>query len=377
MKVRRTPAQSTEELMIETISRKRGMHVLQRMRGRRLAVVGDWMVDRYVWGNANRISPEAAVPVVDFLKESETLGGAGNVAANLAALGARVAAFGVAGRDEAGTALRRCLREMRLPEKGIVDARDRPTTLKTRIIARQQQVVRVDREVRTHLPDQFEEQLLKRILAALKSLDALIISDYDKGVVSDSLAERILNSCARRRIPSFVKPKWSRLPAYRGAFVVICNRKEAEFLVTRPLDTSESVAEAGRSLLDHFGCSAVVITRGPEGLTLFERDAPEKDSRGFHVAALNQETPVGLIGRVPNRGAKGGRQVFDVTGAGDTVLATMALASASGASLREAAVLGNAAAGVVVAKLGTATLTRDELAAVLRESVPTSRAAGN
>lgn len=363
--------------MIETISRKRGMHVLQRMRGRRLAVVGDWMVDRYVWGNANRISPEAAVPVVDFLKESETLGGAGNVAANLAALGARVAAFGVAGRDEAGTALRRCLREMRLPEKGIVDARDRPTTLKTRIIARQQQVVRVDREVRTHLPDQFEEQLLKRILAALKSLDALIISDYDKGVVSDSLAERILNSCARRRIPSFVKPKWSRLPAYRGAFVVICNRKEAEFLVTRPLDTSESVAEAGRSLLDHFGCSAVVITRGPEGLTLFERDAPEKDSRGFHVAALNQETPVGLIGRVPNRGAKGGRQVFDVTGAGDTVLATMALASASGASLREAAVLGNAAAGVVVAKLGTATLTRDELAAVLRESVPTSRAAGN
>jgi D-beta-D-heptose 7-phosphate kinase/D-beta-D-heptose 1-phosphate adenosyltransferase len=266
---------------------------------------------------------------------------------------------------------------MHLPEKGILDARDRPTTLKTRIIARQQQVVRVDREIRTHLPEQVEARLVKCILAALNSLHALVISDYDKGVVSDSLAERILDSCARRRIPSFVKPKWSRLPAYRGASVVICNRKEAEFLVTRPLDTPESVAEAGRVLLDHFGCSAVVITRGPEGLTLFERDALEKDPCGFHVAALNQESPIGSIGRAPNRGAKSGRQVFDVTGAGDTVLATMALASASGASLREAAVLGNAAAGVVVAKLGTATLTRDELAAVLRESVPTSTAAGN
>ncbi len=215
--------------MSSFVSQRRGTQILQRMRGRRLAVVGDWMLDRYVWGNANRISPEAAVPVVDFVKQSETLGGAGNVAANLAALGARVAAFGVAGRDEAGAALRRCLREMHLPEKGIVDARDRPTTLKTRIIARQQQVVRVDREVRTHLPEQVEAQLVKSILASLKSLDALVISDYDKGVVSDSLAERILDSCERRQIPSFVKPKWSRLPAYRGASVVICNRKEAEF----------------------------------------------------------------------------------------------------------------------------------------------------
>ncbi len=363
--------------MSSFISKKRATQILQRMRGRRVAVVGDWMLDRYVWGTANRISPEAAVPVVDFVKQSETLGGAGNVAANLAALGARVAVFGVAGGDEAGVALRRCLREMHLPPEGIVEVRDRPTTLKTRIIARQQQVVRVDREVRTHLPDQFEEQLLKRILAVLKSLDALIISDYDKGVVSDSLAERVLEACARRKIPSFVKPKWSRLPAYRGASVVICNRAEAGFLVTRSLDTPESVAEAGRALRDHFGCSAVVITRGAEGLSLFERDALEKDSRGFHVAALNQEAPMGLMGRAPNRDAKSGRQVFDVTGAGDTVLATMALASAGGASLREASVLGNAAAGVVVAKLGTATLTREELAAASRESSATSRAAGN
>lgn len=353
--------------MSSGISRKRGMQVLERIRGRRLAVVGDWMLDRYLWGTANRISPEAAVPVVDFVKQSETLGGAGNVAANLAALGARVAGFGAAGRDEAGEALRFRMREMGLPEKGIVEVRGRPTTLKTRIIARQQQVVRVDREVRAHLPAAAEQQLLKGILASLGRLDALILSDYDKGVVSDSLAARVLDACARRNVPSFVKPKWSRLPAYRGASVVICNRAEAGFLVTRSLETQESFAEAGRALLDHFGCSAVVITRGAEGLSLFERDALEKDLRGFHVAALNQELPIGMIGRAPNRGAKSGRQVFDVTGAGDTVLATMALTAASGASLREAALLGNAAAGVVVAKLGTATLTRQELAAALAE----------
>ncbi|HKV26865.1 MAG TPA: PfkB family carbohydrate kinase [Candidatus Acidoferrales bacterium] len=363
--------------MTSFIAKRRATQILRRMQGRRLAVVGDWMLDRYVWGAANRISPEAPVPVVDFLDQSETLGGAGNVAANLCALGARVAAFGVAGRDEVGAVLRRRLRDMRLPEKGIVELRDRLTTLKTRIIAHQQQVVRVDREVRTRLPEQVETQLLQLILATLQSLDALVISDYDKGVVSDSLAERVLDACARRRIPSFVKPKWSRLPAYRGASVVICNRKEAEFLVTRPLDTPESIADAGRALLDHFGCSAVVITRGAEGLSLFERAILEKDPRGIHVAALNQEAPVGLIGRTASRGTKTGRQVFDVTGAGDTVLSTMALASASGASLREAAVLGNAAAGVVVAKLGTATLTREELAVALRESTATLRVGGS
>jgi D-glycero-beta-D-manno-heptose-7-phosphate kinase len=347
--------------MTHSISRKRALQIVNGMRGRRLAVVGDWMLDRYVWGTTSRISPEAPVPVVDFTEQSECLGGAGNVAANLAALGARVEIFGAIGKDEAGAELRRCLRAIRLPDKGIVEVAGRPTTLKTRIIARQQQVVRVDREVRAHLPEQAEEQLLKRILAGLNGLDALVISDYDKGVVSDTLAEKVLGACAKRKIPSFVKPKWSRLPAYRGATVVICNRAEAGFLVAHALDSDESVRDAGRKLLEHFGCAAVVITLGPHGLQLFERD----DANGFHVPAINQETQI-VIGKRP--GAKSGRQVFDVTGAGDTVLATMALATAGGASPREAAVLGNAAAGVVVAKLGTATLTREELTAILHEA---------
>lgn len=345
------------------ISRRRGRQILERMRGRRLAVLGDWMLDRYVWGTANRISPEAAVPVVDFVKQSECLGGAGNVAANLAALGARVEVFGAIGEDEAGDAVRRAMRDLELDEKGVVELGGRPTTLKTRIIARQQQVVRVDREVRTHLPESAEQQLSKRMLAAMQRMHALVISDYDKGVVSDGLAERVLEAAARRKIPSFIKPKWSRLPSYRGATVVICNRAEAGFLVTRSLDTAQAVAEAGRALLEHFGCTAVVITLGAEGLNLFERG----ETKPFHVPAISQETPMDMIGKAPQRGANSGRQVFDVTGAGDTVLATMAVASAAGASLREAVILGNAAAGVVVAKLGTATLTREELAGVLRE----------
>lgn len=350
------------------ISRKRAVQIVQRMRGRRLAVVGDWMLDRYVWGTANRISPEAAVPVVDFVKESNCLGGAGNVAANLAALGARVEAFGVIGKDEGGEAIRRQMRETGLGRgylAGIVELGGRPTTLKTRIIARQQQVVRIDREMRTRLPERAEKQLINRILEAIGTLDALVISDYDKGVVSDSLTERILESCARRKVPSFIKPKWSRLTAYRGASVVICNRKEAEFLVTHPLDSDESVRNGGRALLDHFACSAVVITRGAEGLNVFERG----DDSGFHVPAMNQEAEMGMIGKVPGREANRGRQVFDVTGAGDTVLATMALACSAGASLREAAMLGNAAAGVVVSKLGTATLTAGELTSILREII--------
>jgi rfaE bifunctional protein kinase chain/domain len=340
------------------------------MRGRRLAVLGDWMLDRYVWGTANRISPEAAVPVVEFMKQSECLGGAGNVAANLAALGARVEVFGVIGKDEAGDAVRAAMRELRLDQKGIVELAGRPTTLKTRIIARQQQVVRVDREVRTHLPDSAEQGLIKRLHAAIERTHALVISDYDKGVVSDTLAERVLDAAARRKVPSFIKPKWSRLTAYRGATVVICNRAEAGFLVTRSLDSEQSVVEAGRALLDHFGCGAVVVTLGAQGLNLFERG----DAKGFHVPAISQETPMDVIGKVPGRAVKSGRQVFDVTGAGDTVLATMALATAAGASLREAAILGNAAAGVVVAKLGTATLTREELSGALREVAKRSAA---
>jgi rfaE bifunctional protein kinase chain/domain len=346
---------------MKATSRARLGRLVKLLRGRRIAVVGDWMLDRYVWGTANRLSPEAAVPVVSFVEQSESLGGAGNVAANLTALGAKVAPFGVTGEDEPGQALRGCLRALGVPDKGLLADPSRPTTVKTRIIARHQQVVRVDRETRASLAREIEEKLIRRIVAGLRGVDALVISDYDKGTVTDILADRVLSACQRLKVPAFVKPKWSRLPTYRGATAIICNRAEASFLVTRALEDDAAVEEAGRALLAHFGCAAVVITRGEQGLSVFEVENP----RVLHLAAISRERPFGAAGKTAEKRGASGRQVFDVTGAGDTVLATLALAVAAGASMVEGALLGNAAAGIVVGKLGTATVKPAELLAAL------------
>jgi D-beta-D-heptose 7-phosphate kinase/D-beta-D-heptose 1-phosphate adenosyltransferase len=337
------------------------------MAGRRVGVVGDFMLDGYVWGNATRLSPEAAVPVVDFVAESECPGGAGNVAANLAALGARVAGFGVSGADPEAARLRYVLEAKGVATRGILPDAGRRTTLKTRIIARHQQVVRVDRETRIPLGSALEEKLVAKIAGALKAprggrgLDALVISDYDKGTVTEELARRVLALCGKLRVPAFVKPKWSILATYPGASGIVLNSAEAGFLVTRTVEDDESAAYAGAQLLEKFKSGAVVLTRGARGMIVFEPGAP----RGFKIPALSQETPFGA--RFAGRTAtQQGLQVFDVTGAGDTVLATLTLAVAAGASMREAAVVGNAAAGIVVSKLGTATVSAQELQAVLR-----------
>lgn len=336
------------------------------LRGKRVAVLGDLMLDRYLWGTASRLSPEAAVPVVDFVEQSEGLGGAGNVAANLAALGARVECFGIIGHDEAGAALRNCLRASKVLEKGVLSDRHHVTTVKTRIIARHQQVVRVDRERREPLRSEIEERLLRSLFIALKRLDALVLSDYDKGLVTDDFAERVLSACHQLRVPVFVKPKTSRLYAYRGARVIVCNAKEAGFFVTRSLTDEKSVEEAGRALLAHFGCGAVLITRGEKGMSLIEETAP----RALHVPATGFEVTYARVGQTGIDRNSSGRQVFDVTGAGDTVLSVLALAAAAGASLPEAALLANTAAGVVVSKLGTATVTPAELSHALDDLRP-------
>ena len=243
---------------------------IPRLRGKRIGVLGDLMLDRYLWGTASRLSPEAAVPVVDFVEESECLGGAGNVAANIAALGARVEAFGVTGKDEPGRALQKCFRAANISERGIIADAKRVTTVKTRIIARHQQVVRVDRERREPLRAETQEKLLRLLFTALKKLDALVLSDYDKGLITDDFADRVLSAAHQLHVPVFVKPKTSRLYAYRGARAIVCNAKEAGFYVTRSLGDEKSFEEAGRALLAHFGCGAVVITRGEKGMSVFE-----------------------------------------------------------------------------------------------------------
>jgi D-beta-D-heptose 7-phosphate kinase/D-beta-D-heptose 1-phosphate adenosyltransferase len=337
--------------------------LVNRLRGRRIGVVGDVMLDRYVWGTATRLSPEAAVPVVDLVSETVCPGGAGNVAANLAALGARVALFGVTGADEAARQLRKSLAPHGIDDQGVLSGSARITTVKTRIIARNQQVVRVDHEKPAPLTPKLEQALICRIKEGLRKLDVLVISDYDKGVISDMLAERVLEECHRRGVPTLVKPKRSRLFAYRGATAVICNKQEAGFFVGRELSGERSIEDAGRHMVAHFGCAAVVITLGKEGMSLFEEASPHR----FHVAATSFEVSYARVGLNAVDGSSGGRQVFDVTGAGDTVLAVLALSVAAGAQLTDAVLLANIAAGVVVRKLGTASVTPRELTHAVRD----------
>jgi rfaE bifunctional protein kinase chain/domain len=345
--------------------------LVPRLRGIRIGVVGDVMLDRYLWGTASRLSPEAAVPVVDYVEQSERPGGAGNVAANLAALGARVELFsaigpeqGRHGSDDSAAALRKRLSEEGIDDKGVIADPKRITTVKTRIIARHQHIVRVDRERREPLNRDTEGRLLHALSSALQRLDALVVSDYDKGVINDSFAERMLTAVNRAKLPVFVDPKRPLLYAYRGARVIACNSKEAGTFVNLALTDDKSVAEALRSLLDRFGSSAVLITRGRDGMSLLE----ENSSRPLHIPATGFEVTYARIGQSGVERGATGRQVFDVTGAGDTVISVLALASAAGASVPDAARLANIAAGIVVSKLGTATVTPEELQHALEEA---------
>ena len=337
--------------------------MLPRLRGQRIGVLGDIMLDCYLWGTSSRISPEAPVPVVDFVDENGCLGGAGNVAANLAALGAKVEAFGVVGADEAGRAIQNCLREANIAERAVLAEARRVTTVKTRIIAKHHQVVRVDRERREPLQPETQEKLLRMMFAALKRLDALVLSDYHKGLITDDFADRVLRAAHQLKVPVFVGVKTPRLYAYRGARVVACNAREASLLANRSLDDEKSFEEAGRMLLARFRCGAVVITRGESGMSVFEESSPKQ----VHIPATGLELTYARVGQPGiERGAMG-RQVFDVTGAGDTVLSVLALAAAAGASIVDAAVLANIAAGVVVGKLGTASVSTKELEHALEE----------
>ena len=333
------------------------------LRGRRIGVAGDFMLDRYVWGSATRLSPEAPVPVVDFKDQTQVLGGAGNVARNLAALGAKVLPFGVVGEDEDGRAIRSLFEKNGMDTKGVFADGSRLTTVKTRIVAKNQQIVRVDRECREPISRSIEDFLVRAILKALPRLDALVISDYEKGVITNSLADRVLAECQQRGVPALVKPKATRELKYIGATTIVCNAKEAHFFISRKLEDDAAVEQGGKALLSHFGCTSVVITRGREGLNVFEKNS----QKSFHVSATSSEISYDRVGKAGVERSAHGKQVFDVTGAGDTVLSVLALAIAGKIPIREAAVLANAGAGVVVGKLGTSIITLEELFAAVRE----------
>ncbi|WP_456432260.1 D-glycero-beta-D-manno-heptose-7-phosphate kinase [Thermosulfuriphilus sp.] len=309
---------------------------LDNLRGQVVAVIGDLMVDRFIWGEVSRISPEAPVPVVEVQKESLRLGGAANVAFNLYRLGLRPLLCGLLGRDESGRWLKDQWLSLGLSGSGLITV-DRPTTLKTRVIAQGQHVVRFDREQRTPAPLTATQEILEALNEALPSIKVVIVSDYAKGVITAPLMEGLKRLCRQRDIPLIVDPKVDNADLYRGAWLITPNRAEAEALAGHKIASPEDIHQVAERLSQGLNISSILITLGSEGMALFEfREEP------FFIPAV-------------------AREVYDVTGAGDTVVATLAAGLVGGLSLRGAAVLANYAAGVVVGKVGTSAIGREEL----------------
>ena len=321
-------------------------NLVSRFAGRRIAVLGDCMLDRYLWGRVDRISPEAPVPVVEVERESLALGGAGNVAHNLRALGAVPVLLAAAGADEDGALLCRALAERGVDPGRIVSDASRPTTVKTRIIAQSQQVVRADRESRADLEGEALAQLEAAIADELPGCEALVVSDYGKGVVTPATLGAALGLARQRGIPVGVDPKESHIDAYRGVGILTPNQHEAGYVQGRRVVDEASLLEVGWGLQKRLDAAAVLVTRGAEGMSLFERGG-----RYTYLPTL-------------------AREVYDVTGAGDTVVSVVALALAAGADYPSACALANHAAGLVIREVGTAACTPLELIASLDGAGP-------
>ena len=311
--------------------------LIDRIAGRSVLVVGDVMLDHFVYGRVTRISPEAPVPVVQFERDELRLGGASNVAANIVALGGRAAAIGIVGADTEGARLVEELGRVGVDATGIVDDPARCTTRKLRVVTtRNQQVARIDYERDDEIAGALEAAVSARIVAQVAAADAVLISDYLKGVISRGVARACIDEAARRNIPVLVDPKVPHIDYYAGATVITPNHHEAEAVAQMRIRTTEEAREAAVRVRERARCRSVLITRGEHGMWLL---APEGE------AELAAEA----------------REVSDVTGAGDTVIAALALGLAAGAPLAEAARLANRAAGIVVAKFGPATVSLEEL----------------
>lgn len=319
------------------ITQQRADELLRRASERFIVVYGDVMLDEFVWGDVTRISPEAPVPVVDIRRESVHLGGAANVLANLVALGTRSSVVGVTGNDSANERLRAELKEAGASNETLIVDESRPTTLKTRIIAHSQLVVRADRERRDPVDAPVEERIIEVLTKVISEADAFVVSDYDKGAVTPRVLARVLPLAYKRGIPVLVDPKIRNFDAYRPATLVTPNHHEALRLTNLEDHSDEGLKKAAHLIRGRLDCESVLITRGERGMMLLE---------SYHEPVYVETVA---------------REVYDVTGAGDTVIATLAATLAAGASMLEAAILANHAAGIVVGKVGTATASAEEL----------------
>jgi len=319
--------------------------IIKRFSGVRILVVGDIMLDRFIWGNVSRISPEAPVPVLVVEKEEFLLGGAANVVNNLHSLGGKAFLCGVIGDDEMGQRVTQRLDEMGIERSGVFLEPGRQTTVKTRVIAHHQQMVRIDRETTHHPKASTLRNLSDYLKQNIKRFDGVILSDYGKGLLTKGIIQDTIRTARNAKKFVMVDPKIKNFIFFRGATVVTPNTSEASAASKISITDEASLGRAGRALLKRLRCEALVITRGEEGMAIFEPS------------------------RQPFLVATEAKEVYDVTGAGDTVIGTMALALGAGTSIRKAAELANHAAGIVVGKVGTATVDQKELTKVMREKI--------
>ena len=315
--------------------------LVARFSGRRLLVLGDLMIDHYLWGRVERISPEAPVPVVEVQRESSSLGGAGNVAANLAALGAEPVLVGLVGEDVRAQQLLEAFAARQVATHAIVRDPSRPTTMKTRVIAHSQQIVRADWESRADVEGPALRDLLAVLTREMAGVDALVVSDYGKGVITRPVLDAAIGLAKAKGIPIAVDPKESHLDAYHGVSILTPNQYEAGNMMAERIRDEASLMNVGWGLQRRLDAECALVTRGPDGMSLFERGG-----RYTHLPTV-------------------AREVFDVTGAGDTVVSVVALALAAGADYPSACFLANHAAGVVIREVGTATCSPAQLRASL------------
>jgi D-glycero-beta-D-manno-heptose-7-phosphate kinase len=314
------------------IPQKRLAGIFDSMPSKNILIIGDIMLDEYIWGTVERISPEAPVPVVDVREETFRLGGAGNVVRNLSSLNAGVRIFSVTGNDRQGETIFNLLREEGVDADGLIKDDSRRTIVKTRIIAHTQQVVRIDKEDREHISDDNRHSLLSAVKQKMSDADAVILSDYGKGLLSVGLIADIITEAGKYGLLVSVDPKERNFPHYKNAGIITPNMKELAFGAGMPISSEKDMINAAGRIFDMLGCKMILATRGAEGMSLFEgRD---------HVT------------HIPTAA----KMVFDVTGAGDTVISVFTLASASGATPAEAAAISNIAAGIVVGEVGAATV---------------------
>lgn len=313
-----------------------------------ILILGDIMLDEYLYGSVNRISPEAPVPVVEINKEQLRLGGAANVANNVRSLGDEPILVGVIGEDDASIKLNQLLKEKGISKENLINDSERRTTIKTRIIAHSQQIVRADREDTGEISSGLEKRILDKFNSVLNKIKGVIISDYGKGVITASLLEKIIPACREKGIFVAVDPKETHFFNYKRVSVITPNHHEAGFAAGKRIRTDDDLNYVGKFLLEKLQADSILITRGEKGMALFNAN--------------------GEVDYFPTVAKK----VFDVTGAGDTVIASFVSAIAAGATLKEAAVISNCAAGVVVGEIGTATVS----AAVLTEELKRNFANG-